>query len=689
MSEFLINVQNSAGTSRGSVTPDIGFNYTDDLNDVNEATMTFSSLTSNDRSLLAIGNLVEIQRNGVVEFFGFIDSVANTVGGGMQVHASGHEIWLAKENGSYSNSPWNDTATEDIFDDLIGDSSYLVLGTTDNAFDFDFRANQSQSIMENIKNLLAKTGQDFEIDYTTLNYGTATTYGITMNITDAKGSTTSVATFSQGINIRNLLSKQSYPRANKILVYGKGDGENQITGSDSDATSISTYGEITKTIVDRTVMTTREANKLAEKTLPLYKDLQKYFFFDMIDPNVDLESGDVATLQSPEHDLSDESVRIVGIDRGINNGQEYLKLEVSDTVSNKRLQKRNKYMAKLEEQARENSSYKQGSGNTLQFTNQSNADNTTPFVMTFNVPEALVQDEAGDLRINSFTISYDVDKYKKEVGGASFDGSDPQVQNTSGSDAPSVSGTSGSTVLRNTFVSSKSKENDSSASPTFTYIKCRAPIVPSSTIDVASVDIQLTTENSTGSGTVSWEVYNEDAAATVFTGSTSVSGNVHIADSHPTSDSSINVGDGDWLSLKITGLNPGANIERGSITIVLQKNHNHLAGSLAAANHSHTDGSYDIDNNDIDDISIGDSIAEIGTLNATSINIYLDYWNGSSWTSKHSILSTGSTLDYDVDLSNSGTYPDAAGLWRVRILTNNSSPDLVKAIVNIKHSLEN
>ena len=64
-------------------------------------------------------------------------------------------------------------------------------------------------------------------------------------------------------------------------------------------------------------------------------------------------------------------------------------------------------------------------------------------------------------------------------------------------------------------------------------------------------------------------------------------------------------------------------------------------------------------------------------------------WNGSSWVNKHSILSTGKTLDTDVDITNGGTYPDVAGLWRVAIEPSSSTPDLVQGIVKSKHQMDN
>jgi len=52
------------------------------------------------------------------------------------------------------------------------------------------------------------------------------------------------------------------------------------------------------------------------------------------------------------------------------------------------------------------------------------------------------------------------------------------------------------------------------------------------------------------------------------------------------------------------------------------------------------------------------------------------------------ILNTGKTIDFDVDLSNGGTYPDAPGFWRARVFTDNANGDLVQGTIKCKHELD-
>jgi len=59
-----------------------------------------------------------------------------------------------------------------------------------------------------------------------------------------------------------------------------------------------------------------------------------------------------------------------------------------------------------------------------------------------------------------------------------------------------------------------------------------------------------------------------------------------------------------------------------------------------------------------------------------------------TWVNKHSVLNTGKTLDNDVDISDTNTYPDAIGYWRVRIEPDSGSADFVNGVVRIKSAMD-
>ena len=265
MGSYIIKATNLSSED-GTVVADVGFNYSDNLNDFNEAEIKISGSGTVKRSLLEIGSEIEISRNGTLEFFGVIDDINYLEAGTVVFHITGYnEFWLAKENGTYTNSPWKNTASATIFGDIIGDSTKITAGTVEAGFATDFRLTSSQSIWNSITNLAKKTTQDIQMDYPNKE----------IDILNHRGSSSSVGTFNEHININNVRVNLGYPLGNHILVFGKGDGADQIKGEAEDATSISTYGRIKRPVTDRSIMSTAEANKLADAELALTKDPPK------------------------------------------------------------------------------------------------------------------------------------------------------------------------------------------------------------------------------------------------------------------------------------------------------------------------------------------------------------------------------------------------------------------------------
>ena len=130
----------------------------------------------------------------------------------------------------------------------------------------------------------------------------------------------------------------------------------------------------------------------------------------------------------------------------------------------------------------------------------------------------------------------------------------------------------------------------------------------------------------------------------------------------------------------------------------VQLDHNASGNAVAAlfaayyvvSQHKHGNGDYKTDLHK-HDVSVGDAVSDAGSLNCSNVTLYLEYWNTgtSNWDTKVTITpSPAATLDTDVDMTNSGTYPDAKGWWRIRILTNNSSPDLIQGICSVRHELD-
>ena len=735
------------GTDTNTVVPDAGWRFSKNLNHINEAELKFSGTGEARRSLLKIGSTVYIYKDGALAFKGLIDNTDYFVGGTVVFHASGWEVWMAKEPGAYSGSPWTATASATIFAAIIAESTHLAAGTINAGYSMDYRLTTSQSLWNGMSNLANKTSQDVSIDYTAS--------PVEISILDHTGSATSVAVLNEGKEITNVRKSEGYPRGNSIIVKGKGDGADQITGSDSDATSIAAYGTITKTIVDKSIMTTAEANRLAAAELAMNKDPPQIYDFELTNPDyATLNLGDHITLNALDQDVNNEEVRIVGIEEGETTGGQYISLQTTNPALKTLMRTRNKVMAQLQKNQDDSQTYMQGSGNTNTWGSGINAKTNYPLKIGFFLPASYILDEAGNSNVKELTVSYDIDKYKTQFGTASFDGSDPQVQNDSGNTEPDVENSSGATsptVNNDSGATSPTVNNDSgSTAPTVsgdsganwvgstigtdsnTGVTCNSGTWTS----VASVDTTATGNNiyadfyvkgSSGgpedcmiklknsgeiTGTDSrFGIYQDgfrDECFTridgtyagvdgtsdyvtvnvyPFTGAIVLDGylKVYIAD-HTHDDgtyaaASHSHDDGTYAAASHTH-------DDGTYAAA---SHSHDDGTYNAANHGHPDGTYDINASDLDNISIGDDVGEAGTINASSVNIYLDFYNTgtSNWDNKHSIMATGVTMETDVDITNSGTYPDAAGFWRVRIEPITATADFAQAIVKIKNAVDN
>jgi hypothetical protein len=346
---FIINFENTSSET-GTVSPDGGFYYTDNLNSINRAQLIFTGSGEVKRSLIELGSQIKIYRNGTLEFHGLVDDIELYGGGAMSVSASGYEIWLAKENGAYAGSPWTSTASATIFTAVVGESTKLSAGTIEAGTSIDFRANKSDSLFNVINNLRKKTSQDLKIDYSDL----------TVDILDHKGSSTSVETLNAGIQIGDPRIAKGYPISNKVKVYGPGEGQTRIQSDDAegqDATSQSTYGIITYVIEDRTITTVAEANLLANAEVARLKEPRKIYDFDVLNPAKDWESGDVLTINAPGQDVSAEEVRVVQLKRGVKNKKEFLEVEVTNKEYSELTKTRDEVIAEIDKKYRDSVSY--------------------------------------------------------------------------------------------------------------------------------------------------------------------------------------------------------------------------------------------------------------------------------------------------------------------------------------------
>ncbi len=720
MSYFTINVTKSGET--GTLIADIGHHYTDNLNEINEAEIKFSGTGSIRRALLAIGANVEIKRNGTREFYGLIDSIDYLDAGAISAHVSGFEKWLALEKGTYANSPYTSTASATIATEIIAESNYLTAGTIEAGFATDFRISKSESLYNALSNLARKTQQDIGIDYVNSE----------VDLLDHKGNSVTVATFNDGIDIQNLRVTYSYPLGNHILVYGKGDGENQIKAESEDAASIAAYGRIKRPVIDRSIISTAEAQKLADAEKALTKDPVKIYDFEVINLGVSLVCGDHILLNSADKDLTNEEVRIVGIERGERNGVEYFSLQVTNPAYKTLMRTRNKILAGLKKENRDTNTYMMGTSNVLTFSNLINADNTAPLRIYLSLPSSFIYDEAGNRRIESFTLDYDIDPYRKGVGDATVDnsltGADiTNVGANSGAGITNVGANSGAGItnvgansgagITNVGVTPAANSgslsfagNTDGASVTGNYSRAHTyeTIVGSPTISIGRGAI-VVFNNSGGAYNVHLYITTSGGFSSNWNSGNLNNNTYREWETGSSSSSSwINV----WV--RFYDSNGNANYQWGNCNLVYEHTHgNHIhsntfndsshtnANTFNDSSHtnantfndsSHTNANTFNDVNHDHVASIGDTLPAEGGLNASQLSEIKVYWwntGTSTWDLKHTITNTGSTLDTDVDLTNGNTLPDAAGFWKIELKTDNASPDLINGITKIKHQMDN
>lgn len=722
MSSYIINFTNTSG-EKGTIIPDLDFNYSDKLNDMNESKVNISGTSESKRSLIEEGSTIEIKRNGTIEFAGEVIGISYLDGGAVSARCNGAEFDMSKDHGDYLGSPWQNIASLTIYQEVIGEYNLLSIGTIDAGVNLDFKATETSSYLNVLRNLQGKTNQDMEIDYTTSPFD--------VNILNHKGSATSVETLNDGIDFSNLQVDRGLPKGNKILVYGKGDGENQIKSEypahGQNASSQSTFGIITWIERDPTIISVSEANQLADVLAAAYGVATKTYRFDLTNPSKSFVSGDVITLNSKSKNLNNEEVRIVGIERGLRSGQEYMTLQVTSKEYSKLLKTRDILLGEMQRNHRDEQTYMQGTTNVLTFSEMINANNVAPLRVKSYLPENFIKDEAGNIRVNSFTIDYDLDPFRSGVGTATEDDIAPDVAGTSSSTAPGVSGTSSSTQPGVTGTSSSTQPGVSGSSAISwkgttigSDINTSGTDCPSGTwTTIAFVGHDGTAKNcfmdfyiggnSGGAEDISIRVQNTGYVSPDFY----LDYSDGFRDNSEKMVRGIDVGEDNAgaysFRLQVYPHTGAINLV-GNLTVYqiehthadgsyYANSHGHSDGSYYADNHGHADGSYAADNHGHADgsfaaashnhnVSIGDGISDSGSLNATSVNIYLDFWNGSSWVNKHSILTTGKTIDYNVDISNGGVYPDAPGFWRARVLSDNANADLFQATIKCKHELD-
>lgn len=692
------------------------------LNGMGNGQMALDGIAPSLQSNYDVDEEINIYKNGNFKFRGIITEQDSLNGGGIVLSFIGIELQLADEKCPMSAATdttriFTSTSDNSIISTLVTSvSGWTVNVSNSTATTPDsFRVSATESVWNGVIRLIEQTGKDIWVDRENK----------TIYLYDELKRSNQF-NFVEGLNSVDITRTKSRSKAGKVLVYGKGDGEFQIVGSFGSGTPV-------HTVTDRNISTIGEANTRAEKE---YDRLNPNPLQYTLTPNTlidDLRIGDSGNIQNNSASINDQ-VDITRIKYIVaKNGTEKTRVEVTNPeyrIASKKLQES---LVKDQANYQQSQTTMQGAPGVVIWGSAINASSITSLKVGFYISDIIAQDQAGNLKISSLTCDYDIDPYSRQFGDATFTGTDPQVQNdsggqgatvsgASGNESPGVSGTSASTqpsVSGTSALNTTDTDFDTTTSvragggnssddlalsfitgdTDFTIITFFLNVFLKTSsnsgynIKIENLDTGTTYLNQSGfcggyatyagSLIVSGDIEGDDLRMTVTDNSSSGDSYGYSGDSYGYGFSAAQTAEHDHSAGSYTAANHGH-----TDGTYFTDSHDHSDGSYAAASHSHPDGTYDINAADLDDFTIGDSVSDAASVNATSVDLYLDYWNGSSWVNKHSVLATGKIIDQDVDITNNGTYPDAVGFWRVRIVTNSATADLVKGIIKMKYQQE-
>lgn len=662
--------------------------YEDALNDIGIWEVCINGADSSIRAQVVAGATVSIYRGATQVVRGVVDRVENLQGGGLIVKGFNNEKELTETNCPVDSGKHTKTYlssnSNTIFANLISEVSGWssdVSGSTATSISA-FRVSDSMSVWEGVMQLIRLTGKDFYVSRTEKK----------AYLTDKKG-TANKFHFNESIDISDISYTESRAKASKVIVYGKSDGENQIIGSAGSGTPVIS-------VIDKNIINTTEANARATKELALIQNSIKTYSFSVFNPAIDISLGDQGKITADSLSLSGENVDIVRILRGFDSKiNEFLEVSVTNTGFRVASISRAQQVLALTKNATVSDTSMQGSTQHIEIPARINANSTYGLLVPFYIG-AFYKDEAGKIRINSLTVDYDVDPYNRQFGtasGGSHDHSLASGDTESHKHSPSDAGhdhtlptmTSTAYTLLTYFGSNSGTEAISSSGWDNICV-----LSFNKAADFVYTEVVINSDSWSGVENLSLRIRcgsDNSVIKTIYFNSDYGFMETFVVPLQKSTTTAISI----YLDL----VSPGALSYSATMYVYYTPySHSHSISSGVSSNVDYSD----VDDNNVIaalvgdssaesvSVTIGDGIGEAGTLNATGVNIYLEYYNTGTltWDTKHSILSTGKVIDYNVDLTNGGTYPNAEGWWRVRITTNSANSDLVQGIVKIKHHID-
>jgi len=682
----------------------VSFAYEKTLNAMSNCQLALDGVTSGYSSEFEVDKEIEIYKNGTLKYRGKVIGKQDLTAGGVILTSVGIEEELSDQKcpmvGAALVRTWNTTSDHTILSTLVTSVSGWTIDISNSTSSTlnSFRVSASESVWNGVINLIEHTGKDTLIDQ-----ANKKVY-LYDELTRADQ-----FSFIEGKNASGIRRNTLRSKAGKVIVYGKGDGDFQIIGSSGSGTPV-------HTIIDRNIVSDTEADARALiEYNKLHPQPKRYNFV----PTYAIDSlrvGDMGNISNNSAGI-DEEVDIVRIKTSVaGNGVEKIDLEV--TNPDLRLASKNSAEANAQSQAGYNQSQSsmQGSGNLSQWANIINGNNAAGLKINFDIGDRF-EDEAGNLRIASLTVDYDIDPYRREVGTATESNKEPDI----------ASGTYSSSDNESTEVDDDTYYNSGiTFADSWTGYKTWTNIPEHG--EAIIFHIQLTVVDWFSTGGFHWaycrikhvddtDYYPSTTGLKLLMGHTEQDTDNDTHSHSPISGTYYAEGNTCW-SADYCSTGTGTDTHNheyyvdlnGSAAIYIpidphlqdfevQLDHNASGNASAAlfaayyvvSQHKHGNGDYKTDLHK-HDVSVGDAVSDAGSLNCSNVTLYLEYWNTgtSNWDTKVTVTpSPAATLDTDVDMTGGGTYPDAKGWWRVRILTNNASPDLIQGICSVTHNLDN
>jgi len=611
--------------------------YEEELNGHGKFEIILDGQTNARKSSFSEGDEISIYRNGSLDFIGSIESFIYNETGGFIILGKGIEIEMLDEKcptdvGS-DRKIYTSTNDNTIFQDLVNASTSwsanIASSTQVNVA--SFRTNQEMSIWNAIGRLIQTTGKDIQ-----LNRSTKTIY---IKDRTPVSPRTNNFNFIEGNEITNIQKNTNRP-TNKVIVYGKGDGENKIIGSAGSGVPL-------KIVHDENVSSVTEADQRAQSVLDLLSSQNVSYTFNLLNINSLVVIGQGGKLSSPTIESSSVEIDIVRIKRVQDTQSEKISVEVTNPEY--RIAKQSDAQLVASMMAMNQSQVgMSGTTNVLTFKDMVNGNDTNPLRLYMNLPEDFIKDEVGNIRVNSFTLDYDIDPYRQGSG---------------------VSVTEQSPYTKFTDIDFESSTSTTLSNNSWTTL---ATVSNSSYLNKDLFFNVVVEGDSGGAEDLRFRVGLHIDGVGIFY--------------------QLYIGQADFENasiLVLNGLYGGIMVDAADYL--------ELEGTCESAGNMDVDARLDllIQNTDLHDhdIAIEDAVDDSASVNAGGITWQLHYWNTgtTNWDLKDTGSDTfpgGSTLNTNIDISDGGTYPDAAGSWRLSIFTDESDPDLIKGIVSVKHELD-